>query len=299
MYELTSYGEKAALEQVNANFVVAVSVADIRRDPDPNSELVTQALLNVPVRAGEVSDDWTYVTLVDYTGWIRVDELEEPIVRGICEGSEGICGVSLPYSAVVTVPYAPVYSNETGDSVMGEVYLSTVLPFVDLARAARLRVALPGNIEGWLPREALAIRPQTQLFPRQDARVVTAHALSFLGRPYLWGGTSWRGLDCSGFVQLCQRMGGTVIPRDANQQYAALPVSVPCEQMQEGDLIFFGRQSITHVGLALTKYEYIHAEGQHFDRVIIYSLDPAHPAYNGYLADLVWGIKRVRTDSIS
>lgn len=278
---------------MDANFVVAVSVADIRRDPDPTSELVTQALLNTSVSAGAVSGDWTHVTLVDYTGWIRVDELEEPIVKGICEGSEGICGVPLPYSAVVMVPHAPIYSSETGDSVVGKVYLSTALPFVDLARAARLRVALPGDTEGWLPREALAIRPQAQLFPRQDAQVVTAHALSFLGRPYLWGGTSWRGLDCSGFVQLCQRMGGAILPRDADQQYDALSVSVPREQMREGDLLFFGRQSITHVGLALTKYEYIHAEGQHFDRVIIHSLDPAHPAYNDYLAGLLWGIKRI------
>ena len=51
-------------------YVVCVGVADIRRDPDPNAELVTQALMNVEVTAGETEGEWTHVALTDYTGWI-------------------------------------------------------------------------------------------------------------------------------------------------------------------------------------------------------------------------------------
>ncbi len=141
------------MESLDASFVVAVPIADIRCDPDTASELVTQALMNTPALLGEISGEWTHVTLRDYSGWIRTDELAEPIVRGYCSKDEGVCGVALPYSVVVTMPRAPLYASETGDEVLAEVYLATVLPYIDLAHLQRLRVALPGNSEGWLARD--------------------------------------------------------------------------------------------------------------------------------------------------
>ena len=62
---------------------ISVGVADIRRYPDPSSELVTQALMGMPAIAGKVSGAWTYVTLSDYAGWIHSDELAEPTVKGL------------------------------------------------------------------------------------------------------------------------------------------------------------------------------------------------------------------------
>lgn len=274
-----------------ADFIVASSIVAIHRDPDPSSELVTQALMNTPIVVGEVSGDWTYVTLPDYSGWMATNEIETPIVRGYCEG-EGTCGVTLPYSIVVTVPYTKLYQRAESDKIQGEVYLSTVLPYIDLAYPRRLRVALPRGAEGWLAREDVAVRSNAELFPRQGPSVVTAYAKAFLGVPYLWGGTSWRGIDCSGLVQLCYRMGGYSLPRDAEPQYAALPHDVQREYMQAGDLIFFGHKQITHVALALNQYEYVHAEGQRYNQVTINHLDKTHPAYSD-LAEHVWGIKRV------
>ncbi len=277
---------------MTTHFIVAVSIADIHRDPDPGAELVTQVLMNVPVAAGESSGSWTHVTLSDYAGWIRTDELETPIVRGFCEG-EGTCGVPLPYTMVVTVPRTALYNGEEGEETCGELYLSTALPYIDLTHPRRLRVALPGEREGWLPREAVAVRQQGEPFPRQDLQVVTAYAQAFLGVPYLWGGTSWRGIDCSGLVQLCYRMGGYILPRDADQQHDYLQRNVNREAMQAGDLIFFGQKEITHVALALNTHEYIHAEGQHYNRVIMSSFDPSHPSYYASLAQRVRAIKRV------
>src|SRR5436305_14274488 len=91
-----------------ADFIVAGSIVDIHRDPDPSSELVTQALMNTPIVVGEGSGDWTYVSLPDYSGWMVTNEIETPIVRGYCEG-EGTCGITLPYSIVVTAPYTKLY----------------------------------------------------------------------------------------------------------------------------------------------------------------------------------------------
>src|SRR5579859_3308341 len=70
---------------IAATCVVAVGVADIRRDPDPTSELVTQALMNTPANPDEATGAWTHVTLSDYAGWIHTDQLEEPIVKGFCK----------------------------------------------------------------------------------------------------------------------------------------------------------------------------------------------------------------------
>lgn len=279
-----------------ADFIVARSIVHVHRDPDPSAELVTQALMNTPVAVGEVSGDWTHVTLPDYSGWIATNEIETPIVRGYCEG-EGTCGVALPYSIVVTVPCAKLYLHAESDEVLGEVFLSTILPYIDLAHPQRLRVALPGDTEGWLARENVEVRSNTALFPQQELAVVTSYAKAFLGVPYLWGGTSWHGIDCSGLVQLCYRMGGYSLPRDAEPQYEVLPHNIKREQMQTGDLIFFGQKQITHVALALNKYEYIHAEGQQYNQVTINSLDKAHPAYTADLVERIWGIKRVHERS--
>ncbi len=275
------------------DFIVADSIVDIHREPDASSELVTQALMNTPITVGAISGDWTHVTLPDYSGWLASDQIETPIIHGYCEGDEGACGITLPYSIVVTVPRATLYQHAEGDETQGEVYLSTVLPYIDLAHPQRLRVALPGDAEGWLAREDVEVRGNAELFPQQDLAVVTAYAKAFLGVPYLWGGTSWRGIDCSGLVQLCYRMGGYTLPRDGEPQYQALSDDIKREQMQAGDLIFFGRTQITHVALALNKYEYIHAEGERYKRVTINSLDTMHPEYSD-LAERIWGIKRVK-----
>lgn len=279
---------------ITSDFVVASSIADIRRDPDPDAELVTQALMNAPALVGETSGAWTHVTLSDYSGWIQTDKIELPIVRGICEGGAGTCGVALPYSVVVTVTHAPVYAHADGDEHLVDVYLSTVIPYIDLSHPLRVRVALPDERDGWIPREYVDLRHNDALFPRQDLSVITAYARDFLGVPYLWGGTSWRGLDCSSLVQLVYRMGGDIIPRDADQQHDCLSKTVSPQALQIGDLIFFGRQSITHVGMALDNQTYIHAEGDRYNRVVINSFDPQNSAYNERLAAMVWDMKRVR-----
>ena len=63
--------------------------------------------------------------------------------------------------------------------------------------------------------------------------------------------------------------------------------------MQQGDLVFFGSQEITHVAMALNTKEYIHAEGQNYNQVVINSFDPADAHYYPRLDQIVWAIKRV------
>ena len=280
---------------IAAAYVVAVAVADVRRDPDPASELVTQALMNASATADQQDGEWIHVRLSDYEGWIHAQQLEEPIIRGFCKVS-ACCGTPLPLVVVVTVPYCPLFAAAEGEDVVGKLYLSTALPPLDLTHPERIQVALPGEQTGWLQRSDSGLSLAGKVYPQAPLRVVTDYARAFLGRPYLWGGTSWEGIDCSAFVQLCYRMGGFTIPRDDVQQHDFLSHSVSRAEMQEGDLIFFGSKAITHVALALNSQEYIHAEGQNYERVVINSFDAAAPHYYPRLDEIVWAIKRVSAE---
>jgi cell wall-associated NlpC family hydrolase len=85
-------------------------------------------------------------------------------------------------------------------------------------------------------------------------------ALSLLNTPYLWGGRTCAGIDCSGLMQIAFRMAGTTLPRDASQQ-ALLGKPIAWGAQQRGDLAFFKnkKEKITHVGLILGKKKLVHA----------------------------------------
>jgi cell wall-associated NlpC family hydrolase len=274
------------------DFVVATGVADVRRDPADSSEQVTQALMNMPVYAGEAQDEWVPAKLVDYMGWMRLSDLATPVAKGFCKVGEN-CATPLPMVAVITATHTPLYESAAGEQSAGEAYLSTYLPLLDTTHPTRVQVAVPGERTAWLERSALEVRQQKEPYARQSVEAITTHARQFLGVPYLWGGTSWQGIDCSGFVQLCYRMGGYFIPRDADQQDGFLYHAIQRPQMRAGDLIFFGSKEITHVGMALNDHEYIHAEGQQYNRVTINSFRAADEHYYPRLDEIVWSIKRV------
>jgi cell wall-associated NlpC family hydrolase len=272
-------------------YSVGMSVADVWREPTEGSERVTQALLNTSVTYIEERNGWARVKLPDYEGWMRLEDLGEVPVKGYTRLSE-CCGTPLDLVVVVKALRAPLYSDAVGDEQIGEVYLSTVLPLADMTQPERLGLALPDQDSAWIARRDARVRRTTER-PRESVHTITTYARQMLHVPYLWGGVTPQGLDCSGFVQLCYRMGGYSLPRDAWQQHAALLHSITREELREGDLIFFGREDITHVGMALNDHEYIHAEGDRYERVIISSLAQDEPGYDERLVKIVRDFKRV------
>lgn len=97
-----------------------------------------------------------------------------------------------------------------------------------------------------------------------DSKVMIESALRLLDTPYRWGGKSVMGIDCSAYVQLCAKVAGYKLPRDASQQVSCGKTVSLLKEAQSGDLAFFENESgrITHVGILLSCDKIIHASGK-------------------------------------
>ena len=113
------------------------------------------------------------------------------------------------------------------------------------------------------------------------------------GIPYLWGGNSSKGNDCSGFTQTVFDAAGYQLPRDARQQ-AKLGIDININDAKPGDLLFFGDgQKVTHVGISLGKMDFIHQGG----KVDVHSLDTTSDRYNDYRKQAFMFTKRITLKS--
>jgi cell wall-associated NlpC family hydrolase len=235
--------------------LITVGIADLRSDPDDGAELVDQAHLTETVTILGARADWRYVQGPDqYFGWVRADQIFE------IPGSNS--------SGIVAVLLADVHERPARESaVIERLPAGTRPPQIfgavsgGAARPEWGEVPLRGNVTRTPVRSGfLAVTDTTRdgevasRYPAADDYLKTAE--SFMGVPYLWGGTTALGLDCSAFVQQVYRLNGVALPRDADQQ-AMLGRRV--EEARAGDLMFFGAESVTHVALATSATEFIHA----------------------------------------
>jgi cell wall-associated NlpC family hydrolase len=122
--------------------------------------------------------------------------------------------------------------------------------------------------------------------PRLTREGLVRTGIRFLGVPYLWGGNTPLGFDCSGLVQRIFRLHGRLLPRDSDQQarIGVLREGTGPAVFEPGDLLFFGRSAdrVTHVGMVLPDRTFLHAYGQ----VIVSSLDASHPAFHPGVASI-------------
>jgi cell wall-associated NlpC family hydrolase len=135
---------------------------------------------------------------------------------------------------------------------------------------------------------------------RLTGESIVATARKFVGVPYLWGGTSAKSVDCSGFVKSVYFMHGIILARDASQQarYGKLvDTAGDFSKTEPGDLVFFGRrgdeqnptESVVHVGIYIGNNRFIHAS----DYVHISSFDPNDPLYDAYNTNRYLRTKRI------
>jgi cell wall-associated NlpC family hydrolase len=150
------------------------------------------------------------------------------------------------------------------------------------AWTSRLIISQPGHRERGIDRFAGGILARTSKL----AQTLAHSALRFLGVPYVFGGTSSSGFDCSGFVQHVFAMLGIALPRTADAQYDAGKPAVGGPRT--GDLVFFDTYGgVSHVGIYLGHGEFVHASSSH--GVMVSKLSES------YWASRYVGAKRVTT----
>lgn len=272
--------------------VVSVSVANLRSRPGHDQEMATQALLGMPVSVLDRDGDWFLVqTPNHYLAWT-----DDRIVR--MDAAQFTAWQRSP-RLVVTATFAVVRSGAGADAdPVADVVAGGILG-LDGDDAAHWRVRFPDGRQGLLPRAAG--QPLADWLAHADATPerLVATARRFLGVPYLWGGTSTKGMDCSGFTSTVYLLNGVVLPRDASQQVLAgevVPFGDGFSTVQPGDLLFFGRAAtaarparVTHVALSLGGARFIHASVD----VRKNSLDPQDPDFSAALRKSLLQIRRL------
>jgi gamma-D-glutamyl-L-lysine dipeptidyl-peptidase len=272
--------------------IVTLSVCNLRTKPADAAELTSQGLMGFPVKVlRKQANGWVLVqTADDYIAWVDLYALH------IVNASELSAWMSAP-KVIVTTESA--FTNVAADRTSARVSDVTkgnvlkLLAKIGTAPSAFFHVEYPDGqtaflaaehateLAGWLT----SIRSFAT--PASD---VIASARLCMGIPYLWGGTSLKGMDCSGFTRTTFMQHGIFLPRDASQQaFVGDSVSLAggydgmSASLRAGDLLFFGRkatdkdkEAVTHVGIYIGDGEYIHESG----RVRLNSLDAKAKNYN-------------------
>lgn len=242
--------ERLPLSKGGVHALVNAALAPVLAGPVISEAHISQAILGHHLLVLRERGRWLNVRTEDgYLGWMHrgyVRRVEEPEARMWKLGAEYPVYISL--------------GAEIRDSI-GD--LVARLPW-----GARFLVdgeegILPSGLRGRIVGESISAADRPTRFPAEGSAI--AHtAAGWIGTPYLWGGVTPAGVDCSGFVQAIFRMHGVQLPRDSDQQ-AKVGISIPLEaatnEGRAGDLLFFAEQPgrVSHVGISLGGSRLIHS----------------------------------------
>jgi len=263
--------------------VINRSVANIRVEPSARSEMATQAVLGTPIKVfkREGRGDYYVQTPDGYLGWIEGSAFTAMTPARFNDWRKAEKIVYLADAGYVyekPSKKSAIVSDITAKSFLFEglrVGDFTNVMFPD-GRRGYVETANCKNFYEWLGN----VKPTT------SSVMELAH--SYMGRPYLWGGTSTKMMDCSGFVRTVMFLNGIYLPRDASQQvFVGKTVAEGKEEIDKlkaGDLLFFGNyredgsERITHVGIYIGDGKFIHEAGD----VNILSFNPEDKNYSKY-----------------
>lgn len=214
--------------------ICSLSNIPLRKEGDSRSEIVSTLLFGESYSILQTTDEWTHIQtlLDDYTGWISTKQ-------------------------VTILSHEP--ANVTPVTDFPFAILQTQLGFV----MAPFGSLLPDYDGHYCHLNGEALKVTNTQHP-QSAKDISYITRQFLNTPYLWGGKTPFGIDCSGFTQVIFRCIGIPLKRDAYQQAEQGSTLSFLEEVQTGDLAFFDNDEgrITHVGIMLDSHTIIHASGK-------------------------------------
>ena len=261
--------------------IVTISVANVRSSPGQAEELSTQVMMGMVVKLLKKRGGWYYVQSHDkYLGWLEDDAFHMTT-------TEGVDAWTAAHKVITTSHFALIRQRPDVRALPVSDAVAGVMMQTKGTRAGWVEVAFPDGRSGFIEQSNVEDYTRWRASRRLTPQNVENVAKMFTGVPYLWGGTSPKGMDCSGFTKTVYRLNGFELGRDANQQAEMgeeVAVGEEFDNLSKGDLVFFGRKAsadrperITHVGIYLANNEFIHAPGGASIRVN--SFNPAAPHY--------------------
>jgi cell wall-associated NlpC family hydrolase len=248
----------------NSTHIIVVPVANMYAGPSDKTDVVSQAIYGSNVTLLTARGEWSRIQTADrYRGWIPSRHLRL-IQNGTGYATSGVI-VQVEslfaniyrepdvtrHKPVVTIPFESrlvVISDEAGQDAKKAQGKGS--------HDGWLQVRLPDKSSAWVQSGDVVADPKPLSIPESIEL-----AKRFLGIPYLWGGSSSFGYDCSGFTQMLMRSRGINVPRDADKQAEWTGViSLDRKALQPGDLLFFGSsaKAITHTGMYIGDGQFIH-----------------------------------------
>ena len=271
----------------DSNFaVVNVSVTPIREKPKHSSQMVDQAIMgNIITLLREESEWYLSKTHYDYIGWIHKTGLF------ICDSiGKNIWINNADY--IINDLNTLIYSRPNNTSQpIADAVLNNIL-IGEKQDEDWMSVILPDGRSGYITKNSMTLNINySKIVKKRETILYKAYRMT--GTPYLWGGNSTKGNDCSGFTQTVYKANGIQLPRDARQQALEGILIYPNKTWSNifpGDLLFFGKNDrISHVGISTGGKEFVHQGGM----VKINSLDEKDENFSADRLKTFLFIKRI------
>lgn len=222
--------------------VCKVAVIPIRNAPQEQSEMISQLLFGEYYKIEEITEKWLKITTLfdHYTGWIDHKYFEEADLQ------KGMDNQMHP------VLYSKIAEIETPDGSLQLIPAGSSLPYYN-----------PVYCEFMIGKQKFRIRPLFGEILLPSSQKIFETANQFINIPYLWGGRSVFGFDCSGFIQTVHKIHGVCLQRDTSQQLSAGQLISTWKDAVAGDLAFLCNDEgkINHVGMVLSDNKIIHCSG--------------------------------------
>lgn len=266
----------------NIYALVNNSAANLRSEPKHSAQLATQAILGMPLKVLKRQGGWYLVqTPEDYLSWVDgggIQRMDKVTFTSWADSDK------LIYLDTYGFSYAD--GNQASEKI-SDLVAGSILK-VSGSTQSFYKVTYPDGRTGFVHKSESRLLADWEDSITATHESLTETAKTMIGAPYLWGGTSTKGMDCSGFTKTIYLMNGQIIPRDASQQVKAghlVDSDKNWDKLEVGDLLFFGREAtetrsraVTHVGMWIGNNQFIHSASN----VHISSVDPSAENYDEF-----------------